>query len=157
MPLPIGKINDESRGAVTEAGAGSSGIDYSFLTNAPKKDGLKVLASNKDADLLVEIWNETEKIDDDNYKIKADSKISMDTIQRLKYQGLISGDSKKLSFTGRAKTIITTMALGENNKFLKEQKQKKYTEILASMSVKGKKGYRTPTYAANNNNNLRIN
>ena len=151
MPLPISRINDE---CITE---GSSGIDYSFLQGIPaKKNGLQVLASNKDADLLVEFWNEAEKIDEDNYKIKANSKMSTDVIQRLKYQGLVSGDNQKLSFTNRAKSIITTMALGENNKFLKEQKTKKYTEILASMSVKGKKGYRTPTYAANNNNTLRI-
>ena len=153
MPLPIGKISDQG----IESEAGYSGIDYSFLQSIPaKKTGLQVLASDKDADLLVEIWSEAEKIDDDNYKIKPSSKLSSETIQRLKYKGLISGDNQKLSFTDRAKTIITTMALGENNKFLKEQKSKKYTEILASMSIKGKKGYRTPTYAANSNNILRI-
>jgi hypothetical protein len=152
MPLPIGKIKGENNET------GFSGIDYSFLKNIGpvKKNGLEVLASNNDADLLVEIWNETEKVGDEIYKLKESSKISKDDIQRLKQRGLISEDNQKLSFTNRAKTIITTMALGENNKFLKDQKSKKYTEILASISVKGKTGYRIPTYAANNNNNIRL-
>ena len=152
MPLPIGKIKDENNET------GYSGIDYSFLKNIGpvKKNGLEVLASNNDADLLVEIWNGSEKVGDEIYKLKENSKISKDDIQRLKQRGLISEDNQKLSFTNRAKTIITTMALGENNKFLKDQKCKKYTEILASMSIKGKTGYRTPTYAANNNNNIRL-
>ena len=60
-----------------------------------------------------------------------------------------------LEITKRGKTIITTMALGEPNKFETSKQQKSYTEILASMDKRGKKGYRTPKYAASNSLNLR--
>lgn len=70
---------------------------------------------------------------------------------RLKAHGFLTGSSDEVKFTTKAKTVITTMALGETNALTKMVKKKSYTEIIASMSLKGKKGYRIPKFAANSN------
>ena len=50
--------------------------------------------------------------------------------------------TEEVKLTNKAKAVITTMALGENNAFTKMQKKKSYTEIIASMDKRGKKGFR---------------
>ena len=54
--------------------------------------------------------------------------------------------------------VITTMSLGEQSQFEKKRQNKSYTEILASMDKRGKKGYRSaskdPKFSTNNSNRL---
>ena len=70
--------------------------------------------------------------------------------------GFLTGGVDEVKLTRSGKIVITTMALGEVNSFAKAKQQKSYTEILASMDKRGKKGYRIPKYAANTSNNLKL-
>ena len=144
MPIPIQRVHESS-------GKGDFYIDYSMLLNnipaAPKK---VVVASNEDADLLIKLWASSDKISEDVYKIKK-GQITQADLNKLKTHGFLTGGNDEVKFTGKAKSVITTMVLGENNAFQKQVKKKNYTEIMASMSLKGKKGYRIPKFAANSN------
>lgn len=154
MPLPIQKMHDSNdRTNETDKSAGNSNfyLDYSLLLNGiPKTDKKVVTASNEDADLLIRFWSTADKVGEDVYKVN-NSKASNDDILRLKAHGFLTGGTDEVKFTGKAKAVITTMVLGESNALQKQQKKKNYTEIMASMSIKGKTGYRVPKFAANSN------
>lgn len=141
MPIPIKPVGESQKNNIES-------MDYSFLLNAfPKdcKDEKKmVIACDKDASMLLELWSKSEKVGNDTIKIGKDLKLSSTDIIRLKSHGLITGGSEEVKLTNRGKAVITTMALGENNNFLKVKKEKSYTEILASIDKRGKKGYRIP-------------
>ena len=152
MPVPIRPIRDN------EDKRDYNGLimDYSFLTNIPQENSKRIVeASNTDADTIVEIWTKADRVSENTYSIK-NSNISNSDIVRLKSKGFISANGDEISFTSRGKTIITTMALGENNAFLNGQNKKSYKEILASMDKKGKNGYRIPKFAADNSNGLNL-
>jgi len=147
MPVPIRPVKDIERGNI--------GIDYSILFHTPVNK--TVIASNQDASLLFEIWEKGEKgSKPDAVKVSPETKITSEDISRLKGMGLILGDSKEIQFTKKGKMVITTMSLGEGSKFEKVKQKKSYTEILASMNKRNKKGYRIPKFAANTANNLDI-
>lgn len=153
MPTPI-RLNKDSYEEKNMA------LDYSFLLDKiiPIEDNKRktVIASNKDASLLFDIWSKSEKINEDTFKVNT-KQVDNKDIMRLKTQGFITGNTESLHFTSRGKTIIATMALGETNKFAKDaDSEKSYTEILASMDKRNKKGYRVPKYAANTSNFLRL-
>jgi hypothetical protein len=150
MPVPIKPIPDKRRDDKYV-------IDYSFLGSPieqvePSKK--KVMASNKDAKLLFDLWAKAEKAGDDTFKI--DTSIDPKDIIRLKTRGFLTGGIKEVALTNKGKTIVTTMALHEPNKFETKREEKSYNEILASMDKRGKQGYRIPKFATNNNNNLRL-
>ena len=146
MPIPIHNPNKEE----------INNIDYSFLLksidNASKK---KVTASNHDADLLMNIWKLGDKKDNYTYDVKALNLTSRD-LMRLKSIGLVKGTNKEVVLTDKGKTVIKTMTLGESNRFGMERKQKSYTEIMASISKRGKSGFRIASnpYATDNTNNI---
>lgn len=150
MPVPIMRVPDNKKDQNTC-------IDYSFLLTNPTPQRKTVVASNKDASLLFELWENGEKLDD-NIKIKASPNITSRDILRLKTLGFLVGDLNTIKFTRKGKMVITTMALGEKSQFEKNRSPKSYTEILASMSKKGKKGFRMagtdPKFTTNNSNNL---
>ena len=154
MPVPIKPIPDRVRDDRMVS-------DFSMLLNVSPNIPAKkktVQASNNDASLLFEIWAKGEKAEDeDTIKIDPSMNISSRDIMRLKTMGFLTGGVDEVKFTRRGKIVITTMALGETNKFEKSKEQKKYTEILASMDKRGKKGYRDPRFAANTSNQLRLN
>jgi len=148
MPVPIKPIEDKS---VTNPF--HRGMDYSFLANqleqTPKKKVIQ--ASNKDAKLLFDIWTKSKKVGN-NYNVES---INSKDVIRLKSRGFITGGTKEVQFTNIGKTIISTMALSEENKFKVKNKEKSYSEILASMDKRNKPGYRMPKYAASQSNLLR--
>ena len=148
MPVPIKTVNDYSRES------GKSGIDYSmFFTNTPSKK--TVIASNKDASLLFDLWTKCERgSGTDDLKINSSIKVDPRDILRLKTMGFIQGSGDNVQFTRKGKIVITTMSLGEESQFDKKATQKSYTEILAGMSKKNKPGYRIPKFATNNDNHL---
>jgi hypothetical protein len=150
MPIPINPVGSDSNGK--DKDFSKLQMDYAFLLGiTPQAESNKriVTASDKDADVLMQIWLTAEKTEDSTFKIKDDNKVSSQDVVRLKSHGLLTGGTNEVKITPRGKLVITTMALGENNGFLKNQKSKSYTEIMASMSKKGKPGYRMPTYASN--------
>lgn len=138
MSIPI-KPNDENN----KYSAMDFKVDYSFLAKSlPEKSSKKIVtASDSDAKTLMEIWEKAEK-DGAYFKISSKIDVSYRDIMRLKTNGLLTGTNDRVQLTERAKQVIKTMVLGENNAFLKSQKQKSYTEIMASMDKRGKKGYR---------------
>ncbi len=123
--------------------------DYSFLLNLDSLGGAviqdsvhkKVTASDRDADLLMKVWKRALQIRDKTYKISSGEVTQQDFI-RLKSGGFVSGDMHSCQLTARGQGVIKVMALGESNAFLKNQKSKSYTEIMASTNKKGKKGFR---------------
>ena len=155
MPIPIKPISDQENDKYSGI---SFQVDYSMLVNRVPEikaisDKRIVTASDGDAKILMEIWTNAEK-ENDFYKISSDVKVSYRDIMRLKTNGLLTGTNEKVQLTDRAKSVIRMMVLGENNKFLKVKKDKSYTEIMASMDKRGKKGYRivgsgTPKFASN--------
>lgn len=150
MPVPIRSIPDQQIEK-------HYNIDYSFLLNGPATKKT-VTASNKDADLLFELWSKGEKLEaPDTLRLSDLSGFSKRDLIRLKTMGFISASEDGIvKFTKKGKTVITTMALGEISTFEKNSEPKKYTEILASMDKRKKAGYRLPRFATNNNNNLRL-
>lgn len=152
MPAPIKPIRDNEN----DKGYNGMIMDYSFLANLQQSENKKVvIASNSEADAIVKIWTSGEKTGENKYNI-ANSNISKSDIIKLKSKGLIEGDDNNVAFTNRGRTVITTMALGENNAFLKGQNKKSYKEILASMDKKGKSGYRVPKFSSDTSNGLDI-
>jgi len=153
MPVPIMPIPDNSRD-------NKSQNDYSFLLNlspssAPKK--MQVQASNRDASLLFEIWSSSKSDNKEStIEISENMGIGSREIMRLKTMGFLTGTSKEVRFTNRGKAVITTMALGETNKFMSKKQEKSYTEILASMSKRGKPGFRSAQYSLYNANSLNL-
>ncbi len=152
MPLPIKYVPDLQREDK------NYGIDYSFLVTqpAPKKT---VTANNKDAALLFELWSKCERgKGPDDIKIGSSVPVNPRDLLRLKTMGFLAGAGDDLSFTRKGKLVITTMALGEESQFDKKATQKSYSEILASMNKRGKKGFRIagsdPKFATNNTNRL---
>jgi len=140
MPVPIGLVNGkpnrpESKGL----------LDISFLAqHIPTKEAsnISITLSDKDAEALMKIWLNAKKVDNDTFVVEESVGLKNKDLLRLKSRGLISGGTEKVKFTSKGRTVISTMALGESNNFLKNKKEKSYTEILASMNKKGKKGYR---------------
>lgn len=147
MPVPIqfigrGNYNDDEK---------NSYLDLSFLNNVlPTKEssfeshGLV----DKDAEDLMKIWLNAKKTKDGGFELESKTDIENKDVIRLKARGLLTGNTKKVKFTNRAKKIICTMTLGESNNFLKKRKEKSYSEILASMDKRNKPGYRTPRYSS---------
>jgi hypothetical protein len=152
MPVPIRSIPDmPTNDKLT--------IDYSFLADlnpipSPKKT---VQASNKDASLLFEIWAVGQRSGEESIKIPAAMGISSRELMRLKTMGFLTGTADEVKFTRKGKIVVTTMALGETNKFEKSRQNKSYTEILASMNKRGKKGFRTAYYSPCTSNVLNLN
>ena len=127
-------------------------MDYSFLSNLTpntiQAGNKTVTASDKDATLLMDLWLNGDKKATDVYQINDTVKISSRDVIRLKTRGFLTGGTTDLHITNRGRAVITTMTLGESNNFLKNKKEKSYTEILANVSKKGKSGYRMPTFAS---------
>jgi predicted extracellular nuclease len=146
MPIPIMPLPDRN----TDKSSGN--LDYSFLFNQPEKK--IVTASNQDASLLFKLWSSGQKGSSDSIKVDTNVISSKDII-RLKSMGFLQGDTSAVQFTKKGKMVITTMALGEDSQFEKRRQEKKYTEILASMDKRGKKGFRVasndPKFATGNN------
>ena len=143
MPIPIKPINDPQRDD-------NATPDYSFLMNLEPAPTLKkktVQASNQDASLLFNIWASSDGANaETSIKITEDMGISSRDIMRLKTMGFLTGSSSEVKFTSKGKIVITTMALGETSKFKQSKQEKSYTEILASMSKRGKKGFSSAQY-----------
>jgi hypothetical protein len=155
MPVPIKSIPDNGYSS------NKNTIDYSFLLtdDSVKKEKI-VVASDKDADLLFKIWSMGKAQGRDTICLDKDDKITQDDLLRLKSKGFLMGDAEKVKFTKRGKMVITTMALGEPSKFENIKQPKKYTEILAGISKRGKKGYRmasgNPELNINSSNSLNL-
>jgi len=150
MPVPIMRVPDKQQDKKTT-------MDYSFLLNNPIAPKKTVVASNRDASLLFDLWANGEKMAD-TVKIKPNPNVTSKDILRLKTLGFLTGDLNVIKFTRKGKLVITTMALGEKSQFEKNREQKSYTEILANMNKRGKKGFRIagsdPQFAVNTSNNM---
>jgi len=143
MPIPIKPISEQN--GEKYGGIGFQ-MDYSILLNKIPEiksisDKKIVTASDNDAKILMDIWTNAEK-KNESYKISSKMNVSYRDVMRLRTNGLLTGTNEEVQLTDRAKSVIRTMVLGENNNFLKNKKQKSYTEIMASMDKRGKKGYR---------------
>lgn len=141
MPIPIALVGRQPE----DKNKKEESIDISFLAqNIPAKEAssFSVYLSDKDADDVMKIWLHAKKTSKDTFCIK-DSGIENKDLIRLKSRGLITGGVSEIKFTSKGKTVVKTMTLGESNKFLENKKEKSYTEILASLNKRGKKGFRT--------------
>jgi hypothetical protein len=130
MPMPIRPNSSEKNSS------NYFPIDLNFdslLNPAPMKK--QALASDGEASLLFDIWNNSVVVNNSScienrvYKIKGDANNS--DIMRLKISGLISGDANGIKFTNKGASIIKTIVLGEQNSFSKKSVKKPYSIILA--------------------------
>ena len=144
MPIPISPMNmrrdDDSRPV------GDSpdymGIDVNMLSGVirtPEPKGVKV--SNSDASLLFKFWQEGEVIKQGSVEtINVPEKFSNNDILRLKALGFVVGDDTKVvKLTERAKGVIKSIILNEENHFESMRVHKPYNEILAKQK-EGKEG-----------------
>jgi hypothetical protein len=142
MPLPINLI---SRNPSEENPKNNNLLDVSFLASnlhqQKEASDYSFGLSDRDASHVMNIWLHGKKIGKDQFDL-SDVDIDNKDVLRLKTRGLISGGTKEIKITNKGKSVVKTMALGESNKFLNNRKEKSYTEILASMDKRGKRGYR---------------
>lgn len=158
MPVPINYIND-----VGIREQGHYFMDYSVLlpdgqeaapTTEAKK---KVTASNKDANLLYNLWTKAQKAGTKSFD--AGSIMSSRDFMRLKTMGYVVGSQQEATISEKGRNVICVMALSEPNNFEKSRERKPYTQILAETSKQGKSGYRiasSPKYSSDSSNNLRL-
>jgi len=140
MPVPINLVSGNPS---EKRQQGNGLLDISFLANYMPKEAsdFSVALSDQDADSVMDIWLHAKKVDSETFDL-SDINIESRDVIRLKSRGLIVGGANQIKFTQKGKTVVKTMTLGENNSFLKNKKEKSYTEILASMDKRGKRGYR---------------
>ena len=109
---------------------------------------------------MFELWSKCERGNGPDELKLGSTPVNPRDILRLKSLGFIQGQGDQVQFTKKGKIVITTMSLGEESQFDKKRQDKSYTEILASMSKKNKKGFRIagsdPKFATNNNNRLNL-
>jgi hypothetical protein len=148
--IPISHKENKAPSAQSFSSFFNSSLDYlsNSIDNKEQNGNRKVEASNKDADSLLKIWINGTKTQNGTFDVKAVKEITSSEIDSLKRNGFITVANEKISFTNRAKLVITTMCLGENNNFLKNKKNVSYKEILASMDKSNKQGYRIPKFAS---------
>ena len=143
MPIPIMPVNQQPD--FDKLYDKNSLIDYSILNRYIEADpekikkGKMVEASNKDAELLMNVWKNCQK--KENKMVVAESVPDSD-FQNLKSRGLLAGNKSDMEITALGKKILKTMVLGESNKFLQNKKKKSYKEILAENSNSIKKNAR---------------
>lgn len=144
MTVPIRPLH--GMGYRKEDGSLLDSIDLSVLNDyvslSPPKNKI-VTASDKDADLLLNLWQKKSESSDEI----SVGEIDNSDILRLKTIGFLTGDVKKVKFTPRARAVITTMVLNEPNRFSNMKQPKSYNEILAAQSKKIKSS-RIPKFAS---------
>jgi len=151
MPVPINP-NGPKKGMEKLANY-TSLLDVSFLAQSLAgidKNAYVLRGDNKNATLVMQLWTQAKKKDDGRFKLITSSKFSSYEISQLRSLGMIVGNSESFEFTEKGRKVIKVMALGEENKLRKEKAKKSYTEILASMDKRGKKGYRIAFSFPNN-------
>lgn len=141
MPLPIRPNHHSSN---------FDGFDLSMLFNglsslpiedeATPSNNKIVTASDSDAKKLMDVWRLGKK--NGQYRYQKNEKISENDFISLKRGGFVDGQPDDFTITWRGQRVIKHMTLSENNAFLKNKKEKKYTEIIASSKKTKKSGYK---------------
>ncbi len=137
MPVPIVPMN-------AGGGLGGSsivgdvpeynGINVDMLSGLVKTQPSKnVKVSNSDASLLFKFWQEGNPVKQgDTESIKVPEKFSNNDVLRLKALGFVVGDDTKVvKLTQRARSVIKTIVLNEENSLEATRIHKPYNEILA--------------------------
>ena len=144
MPIPISPMNvrkdDDSNRDIADP-ADYSGINYDLLRGIIRthNSNSNVKVSNSDASLLFKFWQsgKIEKVGHDEV-INVPEKFSNNDILRLKALGFVVGDEvDRVKLTARAKDVIKTLVLNEENSFESARVHKPYNEILADNTNSG--------------------
>jgi hypothetical protein len=132
----------------TESNVGDTpeytGINIDMLSGvirAQPNNNVKV--SNSDASLLFKFWQEAKPIKQGRVEsMQVPEKFSNNDILRLKALGFVVGDDTEVvKLTQRARGIIKSIVLSEENSFESTRVHKPYNEILAD-SNKANNGIR---------------
>lgn len=139
MPVPILPMNvrrddnDESRNRMTEIDYQSINIEVldGIVKSRPANKNSKV--SDSDASLLFRFWQEGKAVKNGSTEsVQVPERFSNSDVLRLKALGFVVGDdSKVVKLTQRAKDVIKTIVLSEENSFDSTRISKPYSEILA--------------------------
>jgi len=107
-----------------------------IVTNQANSCNRKV--SNSDASLLFKFWQEGKTVKQGNTEsVHVPERFSNSDILRLKALGFVVGDDTKVvKLTQRAKDIIKTIVLNEENALNSTRVSKPYNEILADAEKK---------------------
>jgi len=141
MPVPIIPVGNppKEEKPIYDAEGIYSGIDFKMLGDIVHAENSKrsIKLSDNEASLLFRVWRESRTVDGDALDV-ADT-VSNSDILRLKTLGLVSGsDTRRVKFTDRAKTVINTLVLNEENSFESMRVHKPYSAIMADNHNKGK-------------------
>jgi hypothetical protein len=142
MPSPIIPIGYPARQQAETPSSPEdihSGIDVSILGGIIKSDAAKknIKLSDSEASLLFRVWRESGESMGDTLDLP--DTVSNSDVLRLKTLGLVVGeDTRKVKFTQRAKQVIKTIVLNEENAFESKRVHKPYGQILADSEKIGK-------------------
>jgi len=111
------------------------GINVEMLSGVirTQKSNSNIKVSDSDASLLFRFWQEGKATKTGSVEsIEVPEKFSDNDVLRLKALGFVVGDDTKVvKLTQRAKSVIKTIVLNEENKFESTRVHKPYNEILA--------------------------
>jgi len=140
MPIPILPVNvpsdDNSGQQLQQETPQYTGINYDMLSGFVKSNNEKKMKlSNSDASLLFTFWREGSV---ENEFVVVPERFSNSDVLRLKTLGFVVGDdTSKVRLTDRAREVIKTLVLHEENNFISNRVHKPYNEILAEQNKPG--------------------
>lgn len=145
MPIPIMPMNTpppQDGVGIPQEDPQYNAIDYSHLSGLVRDTSNKAekKVSDTDASLLFRFWQEgrVKKVNGVE-SVEVPERFSNSDVLRLKALGFVVGDDTKVvKFTERAKSVINTLVLSEENRFNATRVHKPYNEILAEQDKSNK-------------------
>jgi hypothetical protein len=142
MPVPILPMNfkkdDDTREIVEQPDYMGINVDMLSGVIRTQQSQSNIKVSDSDASLLFKFWQEGKVTKQGSVEsIEVPDKFSQNDILRLKALGFLVGDDTKVvKLTQRAKGVIKTIVLNEENRFESARVHKPYNEILAENNKK---------------------
>ena len=142
MPVPILPVNvrkNDDGGGPFQEGSDYVGINVDLLqgiVTTQSKRATKV--SDSDASLLFRFWQEGKTVKQGSSEsVQVPERFSNSDVLRLKALGFVVGDDTKVvKLTARAKEVVKTIVLSEENALDSVRVSKPYNEILADAEKK---------------------
>jgi hypothetical protein len=145
MPIPIMPMSTPpppGGSGVPQERPDYSSLDYNLLSGLVRNNKVAVekKLSDSDASLLFRFWQEGRVRKANGVEtVEVPERFSNSDVLRLKALGFVVGDDTKVvKFTERAKSVINTLVLSEENSFKATRVHKPYNEILAEQDPSNK-------------------
>lgn len=148
MPVPILPMNakdDDKRPRNLADPADYDGVDVGLLQGLLRSQNTSqnIKISDSDASLLFKFWKEGKVVEGNTNSVEVPDEFSNNDVLRLKALGFVAGnDTKVVKFTQRAKDVIKTLVLNEENALDSNKVEKPYNEIIAENEKRKSGGIR---------------